>query len=154
MAKRPAGKAPKHAAALSEMQCTCALIRRSARQITQTYDSALKGSGLRITQYSILANLARLRSASITELADVLVVDRTTLTRNLRPLQRDGLVWLSDGADNRSKTLSITSLGRDVLKTAQPLWRKAERLLRRDVGEDTVAQLRTLLERIAPSGHH
>ena len=135
---------------LGEMFCTCALIRRSARQITQVYDAALRDAGLRITQYSILANLERLESASITDLADALVMDRTTLTRNLRPLQRDGLVRLEDGPDNRSKALVLTARGRELLKRARPLWRGAEKALRRKVGDEDIDALRSLLGRVVP----
>ena len=152
MAKRLSGTSAERGDGISEIHCTCALIRRSARQITQAYDAALKDTGLRITQYSILANLDRLKSLSITDLADVLVMDRTTLTRNLRPLQRDGLVQLSEGRDNRSKALNITDRGRQVLQAAKPIWRKTERSLRRQVGDEDIARLRQLLERIAQSG--
>jgi len=126
--------------AAGEMHCTCALIRRSARQITQTYDAALKDTGLRITQYSILANLDRLKSLSITELANVMVIDRTTLTRNLRPLQRDGLVVLSDGPDKRSRALTLTDKGRQLFKTARPLWRQTERKGRQGIDSEELAR--------------
>lgn len=134
---------------LNETSCTCALIRRSARQITQAYDTALKDTGLRITQYSILANLDRHTSLSITDLSDVLVMDRTTLTRNLRPLQRDGLVRLGEGHDKRCKALCLTQDGKDALKRAKPLWHKTERALRQQIGEDNLQDLRQLLGRIA-----
>ena len=109
-------------------------------------------TGLRITQYSILANLDRLKSLSITELANVMVIDRTTLTRNLRPLQRDGLVALSDGPDKRSRALTLTDEGRERLKTARPLWRKTERKVRQGIDSEDLAQLRQLLARVAPVG--
>lgn len=146
MAKRSTGNL---ADSLNETSCTCALIRRSARQITQAYDGALKETGLRVTQYSILANLDRYKSLSITGLADVLVMDRTTLTRNLRPLQRDGLVRLGDGPDKRSKALHLTEDGAAALKTARPLWRKTEKALRSRIGEDNLRELRHLLARVA-----
>lgn len=151
MAKQSITKRPKGGTGPGEMLCTCALIRRSARRITQIYDAALKDTGLRITQYSILVNLDHHKCLSITELADIIVIDRTTLTRNLRPLQRDGLVLLSDGHDNRSKALTITDSGREVLRTAKPLWRKTERSLRRGPGDQDIAQLRVLLGRIMPT---
>jgi len=152
MTKRTSRKTSRPADGPSELHCTCALIRRSARRITQAYDAALKETGLRITQYSILANLERLKSLSITDLANVMVIDRTTLTRNLRPLQRDGLVELSDGPDKRSRALTLTEEGRRLFKTARPLWRKAERTIRQGVGDGDIDQLRNLLERVVPTG--
>lgn len=131
-----------------DLQCTCALVRLSARRITQVYDQALKETGLRITQFSVLANLDRLGSLSITELAAILVMDRTTLTRNLRPLYRDGLVRLGDGPDKRSKALHLTPEGRKVLKTARPKWRATEKALRQDLGEADLEKLRALLGRL------
>jgi DNA-binding MarR family transcriptional regulator len=153
MAKRRSSVDRETAHSLTELQCTCALIRRSARQITQTYDGALKGVGLRITQYSILANLDGRDDVSITDLARIMVMDRTTLTRNLRPLQRDGLVRLAEGADNRSKALRVTAKGGEVLKAARPLWEKTEKSLRQSVSGEDIAQLRQLLRRVAsPEG--
>lgn len=136
-----------------EMQCTCALVRLSARRITQLYDHALKETGLRITQYSVLANLDRLGSLSITELADILVMDRTTLTRNLRPLYRDGLVRLGEGPDKRSKALHLTPEGRKAMNRARPKWRATEKALRQTVGERDLERLRALLGRLpSPAG--
>lgn len=152
MTKRTSRKPSVATDAAGEMHCTCALIRRSARQITQTYDAALKDTGLRITQYSILANLYRQKSLSITELANAMVIDRTTLTRNLRPLQRDGLVELSDGPDKRSRALTLTDEGRNLFKTARPLWRKTERKVRQGIDSEELARLRQLLAQVAPTG--
>ena len=152
MTKRTTRRASGAADAAGEMHCTCALIRRSARQITQTYDAALKDTGLRITQYSILANLDRMKSLSITELSKLMVIDRTTLTRNLRPLQRDGLVALSDGPDKRSRALTLTDAGRERLEAARPLWLKTERKVRKGIDSEDLAHLRQLLARVAPAG--
>ena len=76
----------------AEMPCTCARLRRTARRLTRAYDRALRPSGLRLTQYSVLANVTRAGGLSITELAERLAMDRTTLTRNLRPLEAAGWV--------------------------------------------------------------
>lgn len=133
---------------LGELTCTCALIRRSARRITQIYDAALQETGLRITQYSILANVDDRKDLSITDLAKLLVMDRTTLTRNLRPLQRDGLVQLDDGPDRRSKALHLTSKGRKALAQARPLWEAIEATVRGIVADDELTQLRSLLKRV------
>ena len=133
---------------VNESQCTCALIRLSARRITQAYDQALKETGLRITQYSILANLERNERLSITELAELLVMDRTTLTRNLQPLIRDGLIEPKEGADNRSKALELSDQGRDMLGRAKPLWQRTEASVREQLGQTELEQLRQLLARL------
>ena len=133
---------------LGELACTCALVRRSARRITQIYDAALQETGLRITQYSILANVDDRKDLSITDLAKLLAMDRTTLTRNLRPLQRDGLVELRDGPDKRSKALHLTANGREKLCVARPLWETTEASVRGVVTGDELTQLRSLLKRV------
>ena len=87
----------------ADLPCTCFRLRSAARRMTQVYEHALRPTGLKITQYSLLANLARSGSHSVTALARVLATDRTTLTRNLAPLERDGLVKITDGPDARPR---------------------------------------------------
>ena len=127
-------------------RCTCALLRRTARRFTQTYDLALKPAGLRLTQYSVLANVAQDGGLSITELAERLAMDRTTLTRNLRPMERHGWLRLAPGHDRRSRAVEITAAGRRTFERAVPLWREAERRVRRTMGRDDAADLRRLLD--------
>ena len=148
MAKKTPDKNAGKPEILGELTCTCALVRRSARRITQIYDAALQETGLRITQYSILANVDDREDLSITDLAKLLVMDRTTLTRNLRPLQRDGLIELGDGPDKRSKALHLTEKGKDVFHTARPLWERTEAAVRGVVSTDELSQLRSLLKRV------
>ena len=132
--------------------CTCAALRSASRQVTQVYDQALRPAGLRLTQYSLLANLARHGGLTITELAERLAMDRTTLTRNLRPLEAEGLVALAPGADRRSRAVTLTEAGRRALAAARPLWQEAERAFRRTLGRDEAAELRRLLVRAAGCG--
>ena len=126
--------------------CTCAKARRTARHLTREYDRALKPAGLKLTQYSVLANLMLRGGMSITALAERLAMDRTTMTRNLRPLERAGWVVVQDGPDRRSRSVAITGAGRDVYDRALPLWQSAERAIRRAMGEDNAAALRGLLD--------
>ncbi len=126
--------------------CTCAKLRRTARRLTQAYDRALKPAGLRLTQYSVLANLARRGPLSITELAELLAMDRTTLTRNLRPLEKAGWLAVGKGPDRRSRAVAVTAAGRRVFERAQPLWQDAERAFRRKLGRDDAKALRDLLD--------
>src|SRR5215475_10189148 len=99
--------------------CTCLAVRQAARHVTQFYDQYLAPSGLRTTQFSILAKLKRLGPLTINALAAGLVMDRTTLGRNILPLQRDGLIAVVKGStDRRSKELRMTEAGAACLRTA------------------------------------
>ena len=133
-----------------ETPCTCAAMRRAARRLTRTYDRALRPAGLRLTQYSVLANLARAAGGAggltVTDLAWRLAMDRTTLTRNLRPLEAAGWIRIAPGPDRRSRAVVLTAEGRRVFETAQPLWQDAERGFRRALGREDAAELRRLLD--------
>lgn len=136
-------------AAVPETPCSCAMLRRAARRVTQRYDRALEPAGLRLTQYSILANLDAHGAMSITALAERLGMDRTTLSRTLRPLEGGGLVRLQGGADRRAREVALTAGGAGRLAAARPLWQEAERAFRRELGPADSATLRQLLARAA-----
>src|SRR5262249_46959351 len=92
--------------------CNCLAVRQAGRHITQFYDQFLAASGLRTTQFSILATLRRLGPMAINALAAEMVMDRTTLGRNILPLERDGLIAVEQGRrDRRSKELRVTEAG-------------------------------------------
>jgi len=133
-----------------ETPCTCAALRRAARRLTRAYDRALRPAGLRLTQYSVLANLARAagegRGLTVTDLARRLAMDRTTLTRNLRPLEAAGWILVAPGPDRRSRAVVLTAEGRRVFEAAQPLWQNAERSFRQRLGREDAAELRRLLD--------
>src|SRR2546422_6098131 len=106
--------------------CTCFRLRSLTRRVTRLYDQALAPSGLTVTQYSLLARALRQGAApTLSELAQQLFTDRTTLTRNLKPLANAGLVKVGDGADARSKAVLVTAKGRGAPRAALPLWRGA-----------------------------
>ena len=107
-------------------QCHCQAARQAARQLTQFYDRHLAPTGLRTSQYAVLSRLRRLEAAGINQLAEALVMDRTTLGRALRPLQRDGLVVIGPGSDGRTRALRLTEAGQARLAAALPLWRHAQ----------------------------
>ncbi len=134
---------------LFPIECSCARLRRTTRAITQAYDRALKPAGVRVTQYSVLANLDGRDAISVGDLADRLVMDRTTLTRNLRPMAEAGWIAIAGGSDRRSREVRITATGRARLKEARPLWRAAERALREALGPSDVAALHRLLDAAA-----
>src|SRR6266404_2068217 len=99
--------------------CNCLAVRQAARHITQFYDQFLAASGLRTTQFSILAKLRRLGPMTINALAADMVMDRTTLGRNILPLERDGLIAIEKGRrDRRSQELRMTEAGAECLRTA------------------------------------
>lgn len=106
--------------------CVCFNLRKTARAITQMYDEILKPSGLRSTQFSVLAVVAAKGPATMTALSKTLVMDRTTLTRNLKPLLDQGLVKAGKGADRRQRPIAITGDGEAALVLALPLWRRAQ----------------------------
>lgn len=134
------------AASIEGTVCTCAVLRRATRRVTQLYDRALAPAGLRLTQYSVLANVIRAGGPTVTDLADRLIMDRTTLTRTLRPLERSGWIRVAKGPDRRSRAVQVTDAGRRRYEAAVPLWLEAERALRRSMGEDRADALRRLLE--------
>jgi DNA-binding MarR family transcriptional regulator len=109
--------------------------------VSNVYDAALRGSGLRIMQFSALVGLAVAGDVPVSRLAAVLALDRTTMTRNLRPLERRGLVASVPGADGRSKVLRITATGRATLARALPGWRRAQEAVRAALGEPRWAGL-------------
>jgi DNA-binding MarR family transcriptional regulator len=123
--------------------CACFNLRKAARAVTQLYETALAPSGMRATQFSVLTALALVDSAPLSRVADALVMDRTTLTRNLRPLTRRGWVRIEAGADRRERYLSLTRSGRAALDRALPLWQQAQTRLHAHVGDARWARLLT-----------
>ena len=115
--------------------CMCHKTRMAARAITRAYDEGLRTTGLRATQLSVLAAVGARGALSIQSLADVLGMDRTTLTRNLRPLEDKGLVLLAPEARHRARMLELTPTGRSALTKALPLWEDAQRTIRRRLGQ-------------------
>jgi DNA-binding MarR family transcriptional regulator len=111
-----------------EIAATCAgfNLRRASRAVSQHFDHALAPAGLRMTQFTLLNALALGGSATINEISHALVIDRTTLTRNLRLLREAGLVAAQSGQTGREQRLSLTDEGQTILARAIPLWRAAQ----------------------------
>ncbi len=111
------------------VDCLCTLARRSARSLTEIYDRAIEPSGLKITQYSLLRAIDRLESPSVSELSEATGLDRSTLGRNLRVLEKAGFVAIDQGDDGRTRIAGLTAKARKALRIARPLWdRTQERL--------------------------
>lgn len=116
--------------------CTCANIRKAARVVTQMYDTALQDTGLKSGQLGLLASLSKLGKMPVTALADILVMDRTTLTRNLKPLVRDGLISITTEEDQRVRVVGLTNKGAKQFDEAYPLWVKVQSQLVDGIGLD------------------
>jgi DNA-binding MarR family transcriptional regulator len=144
-------KMPKPAAseaAFDQTACNCLAIRQAARHITRAYERHLAPEGLRASQYSILSKLNRLGPLSIGELANTMVMDRTTLGRAIRPLERDELLIVDDGRDGRTRSIRLTSAGVAKVKSAAMRWRKAQKEFELAFGTDKAADLRSTLLRV------
>ena len=135
--------------------CTCGSLRRASRRLTQFYDAALAPVGIRLTQYSILSELERRASdgpVSMHVLADAMVMDRSTVGHNLRPMQREALLVLTLAKDDKRKRhVELTRKGRATLRRARVLWRRAENRVDEVFGRKPVADLRAALLNIAYS---
>ena len=130
--------------------CNCLALRQAARHVSQFYDQFLASSGLRTTQYSILARLQRKGAMTINALAAELVTDRTTLGRNLLPLQRDGLVAIEPGqSDRRSKEVRLTGEGSARFRSARKNWEEAQAQFETAFGAKRAKELRGLLHKVA-----
>ena len=130
--------------------CNCLALRQAARHVSQFYDQFLAANGLRTTQYSILARLQRKGPMPINALAADLVMDRTTLGRNILPLQRDGLIVVRPGRiDRRSKDLQLTKAGAARLGAASAGWRQAQARFEAAFGRKRAKKLRALLHDVA-----
>jgi DNA-binding MarR family transcriptional regulator len=146
----PKTAAPEQAARSATGACNMTALRKATRHVSQLYDEALAASGLRATQRSILAHIARCGTPTMGELAAGLVLDRTALNHNLKPLERDGLVKVVvDRDDRRSRRIQLTRQGEARLQQSQGAWRKAQDRFEAAFGKTQAADLRRILERIA-----
>ncbi|AZD31114.1 MULTISPECIES: MarR family winged helix-turn-helix transcriptional regulator [Pseudomonas] len=130
-------------------QCLCTNLRRAARGVSRFYDGALDGFGINVAQYSLLSNLQRLDQPSISSLAEAMGLDRSTLGRNLRVLEGEGLVRLSEGEDQRNRIVQLTEEGRQRLLAALPAWEAAQQRLIDRLGAEKRETLLALLNELA-----
>jgi DNA-binding MarR family transcriptional regulator len=129
--------------------CSCSAVRQAARHLTRLYDDALAPTGLSVNQYSIMSKLSRLGPQKIQDLADLLVMDRSTLGHLLRPLERRG--WLTiqvSELDKRQRVIALTTAGTAHVKKAKRLWAQAERSFQHAFGADHAFSLRTVLKQV------
>jgi len=128
--------------------CVCNTLRMVTRAVTQVYDEALRPSGLRVTQFSVLMALRRLGQANLRQLEDALALDQTSLTRGLALLERDGLIERVPHPDRRVKALRLTARGDKALEAARPLWARTQQKVLRELGTTAWADAERRLRRL------
>jgi DNA-binding MarR family transcriptional regulator len=121
--------------------CACFKVRKAARAITKLYEEVLRPSGLRATQFSLLMATRVMGPVTVGKLAQVMVMDRTTLTRNLRILEKHGLISIKPGEDRREREVNLTAEGMEILTKAIPLWEEAQERVRKELGEERLQNL-------------
>ncbi len=126
--------------------CTCYRLRQAARLASRLYDQSLAPLGINIGQFGLLSTLSAMNGASVTQIANVLQMDRTTLTRNIAPLERLGYIITGSRSHTRVRALSLTKLGQQVLESAKPLWKNAQRSVARNLGRERTKMLHAILE--------
>lgn len=117
-------------------QCCCFGLRKATRAVTQFYDRHLEPAGIRATQFTLLLTLSSATGKTLTEMAEGLVMDRTTLTRNLKPLEKAGFITKMKLADKRSKGYVLTDKGRQAIEKGVPLWKAAQQHVVSKLGDE------------------
>jgi DNA-binding MarR family transcriptional regulator len=126
--------------------CTCYRLRQAGRLVSRLYDQSLAPLGINIGQFGLLATLSAMSGASVMRVANVLQMDRTTLTRNLSPLERLGYISAGSRSGMRVRALSLTKRGKDLLKAAKPLWKNAQDGIVKNLGRERTKRLHEILE--------
>lgn len=127
--------------------CTCSHLRKAARAVTQLYDEVLRPSGLRATQFTLLAAIRIQEPVPVNHLADSTVMDPTTMSRNLKLLEREGLIAITPGSsDRRRRDVALTRQGARALADAYPLWQGAQEIVSENLG---AKRLKTLISGLA-----
>lgn len=128
--------------------CCCFNLRKVTRAVTQLFDRHLEPAGIRATQFTLLVELSSTNAKTLTQIAENLVMDRTTLTRNLRPLEKMELITTTQPIDKRSKGYVLTQKGRDILEQSMPMWEEAQRRVTENFGVDRYANILSELKGI------
>ncbi len=128
--------------------CNCLNIRRASRAVTHFYDTLLQPSGLTISQLSLLKHLKQVEPITISQLADVMRIDRTTLNRNMKPLVDQNLITITPGQDPRTRQVAMTPKGTIITNNASKHWDKAQASIKNYLGEADLAILVKLLSKL------
>jgi DNA-binding MarR family transcriptional regulator len=137
---------------LFELPCACQNLRRLSRLVTRIYDQELRTAGLEITQFGLLTALAAVGETNQKRLVASFAMDSTTLTRTLGLLRKQGWVRAKRGRDRRQRLFSLTEAGKQQLTTAQPHWERAERRLRKELGDAGWKNMKVAVSRITEAG--
>ena len=129
--------------------CVCGNLRSATRAVTQLFDETFQPLGLRATQFSLLAAIEFLGSITITAMAEFFTMDRTTLTRNLKPLERHGLLTIEPGEDKRTREVTLTAQGRQAVADGLPLWEKAQARVVNGLGQERFQSLLSHLSEVS-----
>jgi DNA-binding MarR family transcriptional regulator len=130
-----------HGKTAVRLPCACANLRRADRVVTQFYDAVIRPSGLRVTQFTLLQALNQAPGISQKQLAELLEIDSTTLTRTLVPLRKKGCLRSEAGTDRRELRLSLTAAGKREYKRVFPYWKIAQKRLRQALGKENWSHL-------------
>jgi DNA-binding MarR family transcriptional regulator len=126
-------------------ECACFDLRRATRAVSRMYDDFLRDAGLNITQFSLLRMICAQKEPSISTLGGHMVMDRTSISRALAPLERDGLIHSRSGVDKRIRMVSATNKGRRLVEDVEPKWREAQEALIETIGVERWCAMRTVL---------
>jgi DNA-binding MarR family transcriptional regulator len=126
-------------------ECACFDLRKATRAVSRMYDDFLRDAGMNITQFSLLRLIRTERDISISTIGRYMVMDRTSITRALAPLERDGLINSRPGADKRIRIASLTKKGLKLVEEAEPKWRRAQEALIEAIGDDRWSAMRSVL---------
>ena len=135
-------------------RCACFDLRKATRAVSHLYDDCLRPSGLNITQYSLLRVIESEAQISVSTIGRYMVMDRTSVTRALMPLERDGLVRSSPGSDKRTRMVSLTKKGAKLLASARPRWNEAQKTFLNLIGDRRWTTMRGVLRNIAHQVRH
>lgn len=128
--------------------CNCVNLRRAAQAITEIYDKFLDSSGLKISQYLLLKHVNRLGPVSVSRLALEIRLDRTTIVRNLKPMEDKGFIKDVAKKGTRNRQLMLTDKGLEIFEVVEPLWVEAQNFIQRKLGKDDINTLTVLLSKI------
>jgi len=127
-------------------ECMAYNLKKATRAVQNLFDNAYKSLGLEGTQYTVLAHIFVAGPITLSKLANMMSVDRTTLGRNLKPLEKKGLIDIKTGDDRRAKLINLTDSGREVLAQAQPIWKETHEQIKNLLGVENWSSIVTNLK--------
>ena len=134
------------------MECTGFNLRKAMRAVQNLYDEAFRPLGIKGTQYTVLGHAFSYGPITLSKLAEIMVLDRTTLARNLTPLEKKGLIEIKSGSDRRTRYINITDEGKAVLSKALPIWKETQESIKDKIGKENwssmISNMKDLVSRM------